>query len=516
MSLFGSAVCISDGVHAESSVENTASMNHLPDELVLRCLVLAAAGDCSSCRENLSECATCTRTRSRTLGIIFPSSVRVLTKMSAVSRRFRGLVAAIIDAKAMARIARDELDVQFTYPLQPRRKEESDSALPVWGACSTGQLVSPLGLCVLAGRRASAEFILGHLGGMQVTAEFQDELDRTLRLAAGLGGRGEHWISLLLAHGASLEACDTDGRTALLVGIRVELLARELIGTQHLDPRLTQVLLAAGANVNVSTLTARQSALQLAAERRDLRMAQLLLQAGADVTHADWEGRTALFDAAFRGDTEMTRLLLDHGADVNHQDHHGSTVLLKAAFRGDIDIVRLVLSYGARIDITELEGATALLRATRRSHLDVAQLLLEYGADVNQAESRGMTALLHAIGHGDVHVAEFLLRHGANPCMSGGDGRAPLIVAVSLGDYEVASLLLRFGAEVNGCDSSGCSALLKATSRGDLRVVRLLLSHGANMLQPDQRGRTASFEAFRGGHARVIELLHGFHDRTAL
>eukprot|EP00183_Erythrolobus_madagascarensis_P003976 CAMPEP_0185856098 /NCGR_PEP_ID=MMETSP1354-20130828/27889_1 /TAXON_ID=708628 /ORGANISM="Erythrolobus madagascarensis, Strain CCMP3276" /LENGTH=425 /DNA_ID=CAMNT_0028558265 /DNA_START=742 /DNA_END=2016 /DNA_ORIENTATION=+ len=415
---------------------------------------------------------------------------------------------SLLHPTAMAGIALNETRMQFALPVQLFPQHSGSMFLAGWEAAASGKLMNVLSLCVLAERRASAEFVLRQFPSKaERTCDVQDTLDTALRISAGLPYRSEYWIQLLLAHGASLDACDSHGRTALLVAVRCEILARERVRTQNLEPRLTQALLAAGSEANVFAAVGHQSALQLAVERGDMRIATLLLDAGADVAHRDWEGRTALFDAAFRSDAALMVLLLERGANVNHKDHQGHSVLMKAALRGDSNTARVLLASGANVDLEEPKGSTALMQACRRGHLDVVRLLCRHGANVNHVEKRGVTPLLCAIRSGNISVAEFLLAHGADLNLCEAGRRTPLIVATSLANSGMVALLLRHGADVNACDSSGSSALLKAALVGDTKLVKLLLSHGANLLQLDSRSDTATLFVARGDQMCPIDLL---------
>jgi ankyrin repeat protein len=76
------------------------------------------------------------------------------------------------------------------------------------------------------------------------------------------------------------------------------------------------------------------TALMHAASSGHLNIMRRLVQAGADVNHTDNHGRTALMYAANSGRLSAMRLLLQAGADVNRTDVWGQSAMTYAS-RGD-------------------------------------------------------------------------------------------------------------------------------------------------------------------------------------
>ncbi len=135
------------------------------------------------------------------------------------------------------------------------------------------------------------------------------------------------------------------------------------------DEELVKNLLEKGAHVNIRTEDG-WTALEAATQKGYTKIAELLIKAGADLNVQDTNnGYTALLWAAQEGHTKIAELLIKEDADLNVQDtNNGYTALLWAAQEGHTKIAELLIKEDADLDIRDNNGATALLWATHKGY----------------------------------------------------------------------------------------------------------------------------------------------------
>lgn len=170
---------------------------------------------------------------------------------------------------------------------------------------------------------------------------------------------------------------------------------------------VVEALLAHGAEVDAADSEGR-TALMRAAVRGDDALALGLLRRGADVNKRDQYGRSALTDAAWSGRPLLVGLLIELGADADAPTRDGATPLMWAAVNGHAAVVRLLVEHGAAIDARDAEGCTPLIRAAWNGHGDVVRALVEAGADPSARALDGQTARARAEASGYAAVAELL------------------------------------------------------------------------------------------------------------
>lgn len=152
------------------------------------------------------------------------------------------------------------------------------------------------------------------------------------------------------------------------------------------------MLLAAGASRDGNP--GKVTPLIAASRSGHLSIARLLLAAGAQVDLSEEEfGHTALTEAADHCHPEVMDLLLESGADPNRKDRDGRTVLHDAAFLNQMSAVSALLSAKADVDAADDEGITPLMEAATKGYLEVVRLLMEAGADTTLRDRTGKTAL---------------------------------------------------------------------------------------------------------------------------
>ena len=123
-------------------------------------------------------------------------------------------------------------------------------------------------------------------------------------------------LQLLVAHGASVDAPDADGNTAMHHAA--------MLG----DTRAIDVLVGVGADVAVKNPLDGSSPLHWAASKGKCEALLALLRHGAHVDANDDHGRTPLHDACSVDDVherEAAELLLIWGADDTATDNNGFT-----------------------------------------------------------------------------------------------------------------------------------------------------------------------------------------------
>lgn len=181
-------------------------------------------------------------------------------------------------------------------------------------------------------------------------------------------------VQRLLEEGASVDARDEGGRTALIAAAYGNRLG------------VARSLIEAGANVNTKDQT-QQSAYLISTSEvgDDPRLLELTLRNGANVHSLDSYNGTGLIRAAERGHFRIVERLLQTSVEVDHVNNLGWTALLEAIILGDggprhTKVVRLLVGAGADVNLADGEGVTPLEHARRRGHEEIARILQAAGA----------------------------------------------------------------------------------------------------------------------------------------
>jgi uncharacterized protein len=111
-------------------------------------------------------------------------------------------------------------------------------------------------------------------------------------------------ITAALERGADVNATDAQGTSALM------------FAAQKGVPQLVDLLIAAGADVNLHRRQFGTTALMFAAAANRIAVVNQLLAKGVNVNAANEDGSTALMGATLAGAKEIVALLLIAGADV--------------------------------------------------------------------------------------------------------------------------------------------------------------------------------------------------------
>ena len=211
-------------------------------------------------------------------------------------------------------------------------------------------------------------------------------------------------VSLLVEHGADVNAKSRDSRTPLLIAS----------GRYGAAP-VVKYLLDHGASplAHSPALFDVMTPLAEAAYVGDADAMKMLLARGADAKTAgpnplafsflarcsacvdlligsvDKEGLSmqAVVDSPPLGNTRAINLLLDHGADVNVKDPDGNTLLMLVAACDEIPLetIKRLIAGGADVNAKNPHGQTAIDFARARGKTAVVDLLIQSGAKDSSA-----------------------------------------------------------------------------------------------------------------------------------
>lgn len=165
-------------------------------------------------------------------------------------------------------------------------------------------------------------------------------------------------------------------------------------------------LLAKGASIDARDQSGR-TALLVATHANQVEAAKVLIEAGADVNAKDAISDSPYLYAGARGHLEILRMTLAHGADLKSTNRYGGTALIPAAERGHVDTVRTLIEAGVDVDHVNKLNWTALLEAIVLAdggprHVAIVKLLVDARADVNLADGEGVTPLQRARGFSEI------------------------------------------------------------------------------------------------------------------
>ena len=115
-------------------------------------------------------------------------------------------------------------------------------------------------------------------------------------------------VRSLLRQNVDLNAAQNDGMTALHWAV------------YKADINIAQILILAGADLQVGTRIGSMTPLSFAARNGDNSMIELLLKAGADTELRTGLGTTPLMQASASGEIEAVQTLLNYGSEVNAKE----------------------------------------------------------------------------------------------------------------------------------------------------------------------------------------------------
>jgi ankyrin repeat protein len=195
-------------------------------------------------------------------------------------------------------------------------------------------------------------------------------------------------------------------------------------------PEMLKALIDAHANVNSVNGLDVESPVALAVRNNDRELTQLLVAAGANINQWDRHGQTPLIFAAQEGTADLVDFLLKLHASPDLSDYKiGYTPLMWATSNDRVEIMESLLRGGAKVDVKNSLGQTALHVSAQYDCVQCADLLLRRGAVIDLQDAKGVTPFLVAIAENKLGVAAFLLKHGASARAKDAEGHDALFFA---------------------------------------------------------------------------------------
>jgi ankyrin repeat protein len=178
-------------------------------------------------------------------------------------------------------------------------------------------------------------------------------------------GRVTNIANLLIERGASVDARDGFGQTALVLAIE---------GQSHV---LSRVLLEHGANPNVTSAFGKP-ALNMAIESGQFETARLLLAKGANPNAVDRAKKSASINSG-QG-SPSGALTITAPVSVLGKTTAGKTALMGAVEQTNREMVELLIRAGANVNALDRKKQSALSIATTNGHLEIIRILKSAGA----------------------------------------------------------------------------------------------------------------------------------------
>ena len=210
----------------------------------------------------------------------------------------------------------------------------------------SGWLISPLMWAALLNSEKMMRMLIEN--GAKIDYQETETGYTALMYAAQLNKKNA--ARFLLENGADYKLEAKDGALALMLAMQED------------NEEIVDMLMERGATMNLKLIDpAGYDFLTVLSDRASPRMVQLALNMGANVNEQNAANkRTALMIAAMSDRIDVMKVLLENGADPNIVDKNLFSPLMVASLHNNYDIVKLLLDYGAKVDLKNTIGTTAL------------------------------------------------------------------------------------------------------------------------------------------------------------
>ena len=319
----------------------------------------------------------------------------------------------------------------------------------------------PQSLCLPIARSGNSELLELALGGAGAKHAKRDD-GRANLLAAAEAGR-EGCVSVLLKHGADVNAFGNDNGSALSRAIRAE-----SVGA-------TRALLAAGADPEHFAWNDYKEPLRMAFDGGNADLIRLMLDHGlkmpSPINTAGYFQR-----AAERGQIDTAKLILQRVKDPEILRHE--PLLLAAAENGDHAMLDLLLAAGFRPAAPGRDGQTAIMVAAGVGDVEAVKILQKAGASLTEPDKANRTAAGWALSSGHLELATNLAKEAP---LGGTKASRLLHDAVLARNGDLISLLLAQDATLDLGASDVDDVVAELVRAGNLPVLSRALSRGLDV-----------------------------------
>ena len=272
------------------------------------------------------------------------------------------------------------------------------------------------------------------------------------------------------------------------------------------------------------------------------------------LTAVDEEGQTLLHYACRKGYTFLTRGLLEAGADPTVQDNQGNTPLHYVCERGNIYYLNhFIRNYSDSHTLWQITnnsgvtplsmqvvgtGKTMLHLACEKQDVNLVRKFLEFGADPNATDTSGFTPLMRVITMKSITddetnaivtilcefncnvtltLSELTLSKNISESIQIWEGTA-LHMAAKVGRKPVCvqTLTTKCTNAVDTKDARGRIPLHIATLYGRHNLINFLAPHPEYFLVKDSSGCTPLYYACKDGNYRCIHIYQQIADDVIL
>ena len=278
----------------------------------------------------------------------------------------------------------------------------------------------------------------------------------------------------------------------------------------------TDLLIGAGADVNLTEYSGGSAALHRAAANGQTKCLEKLIEAGATVNLAGSGGLTALHLATENDHQECFEKLMEAGANVNLSDGNGCTPLHKAAENKCKKYLEKLIQNNANVDAVDANGQIALLKAAEKNFIRTDSMETDTGTQLLEciqiflkvAENNFIRtdSIETDPGTQSLECIQILLKAGAAVNIADNSGRTPLSRSAECGDQKAIEILLQNRANIDAVDANGNTALMKTVQKKHMNCLLYLINQGADVNIANKHGMTPLVVA-SGYFPSVVVLL---------
>ncbi len=247
----------------------------------------------------------------------------------------------------------------------------------------------------------------------------------------------------------------------------------------------------------------------------DARVYDMLIKAGADIQVKNADGANLLLTTiASDKDLKMTEYFISKGLSLQSTDAAGNTAFDYAARSGNLDLLKKLLDKGVKFTDNAMLMAAQGGRGTNHP-LSYFQALEAFGVKATAINANGENAL-HMLARkpGQIEMMSYFMSKGVDINKADLNGNTPLILAAASNrDTATIRFLLNNTRNINAATPKGVTALAQALRGNSLDVVNMLLAKKADLTFRDKDGNTAAFYLLQSYNAQRKEE---FEQKAAL